>query len=276
MRDASNLKLTKWPFFAGNLFLLGMAGVICLQSQRPLALWATALAAACVAAGAALAVLPFLLEYRAFAKLAEAGTLTTVMAQIQNLETIAAQISGATGRWQNAQEAADKTATAARSIADRMSDELKAFTEFMQRANDSEKATLRLEVEKSRRAEADWLQVLVRLLDHVYALHAGALRSGQPSLIEQVGQFQNACRDTARRVGLTPFAAEPLEPFDPQRHQLLEGDGKPPETATVAETIAAGYTFQGRLLRPALVRLEETAKDQPPLAQTPPPAAEND
>jgi molecular chaperone GrpE (heat shock protein) len=272
MRDASNLKLTKWPFFAGNLLLLGTAGVICLESKLPLALWETALAAVCVAAGTALAVLPFILEYRTVAKLAEAGALASVMAQIQNLEAIAAQISGATGLWQNAQEAADKTAAAARSIADRMSDELKGFAEFMQRANDSEKATMRLEVEKLRRVEGDWLQVLVRMLDHVYALHAGALRSGQPSLIEQVGHFQNACRDTARRVGLTPFAAEPLEPFDPQRHQPLEGDGKPTETGTVAETIAVGYTFQGRLLRHALVRLEETAKDQPaPAAETLPP-----
>ena len=128
----------------------------------------------------------------------------------------------------------------------------------MQRANDSERATLRLEVEKLRRAEADWLQVLVRMLDHVFALHQGALRSGQPGLIEQLGNFQNACRDAARRVGLTPFTANEAEPFDAQRHQLVEEGAKPPPDAVVAETIAAGYTFQGRLVRPALVRLRET------------------
>ncbi len=135
---------------------------------------------------------------------------------------------------------------------------MKAFTEFMQRANDSERATLRLEVEKLRRAEADWLQVLVRMLDHVYALHQGALRSGQPNLIEQLGSFQNACRDAARRVGLTPFAPNEAEPFDAQRHQLVEDGAQPPPDAVVAETIAAGYTFQGRPLRPALVRLRES------------------
>ena len=36
----------------------------------------------------------------------------------------------------------------------------------------------------------------------------------------------------------------------------MEGHTAPPEGATVAETVATGYTFQGRLLRPALVRLE--------------------
>jgi len=157
------------------------------------------------------------------------------------------------------QGAAEKTANAARDIGERMASEVKAFTEFMQRANDSERATLRLEVEKLRRAEGDWLQVLVRMLDHVFALHQGALRSGQPALIEQVGNFQNACREAARRVGLTPFAANEAEPFDAQRHQLIEESATPPPDALVADTVAAGYTFQGRLVRPALIRLRENS-----------------
>ncbi len=131
-----------------------------------------------------------------------------------------------------------------------------AFKEFMHRANDTEKNTLKLEVEKMRRGETEWLQVMVRMLDHVYALHAGALRSRQPNLIAQVGNFQNACREAARRVGLVAFTPSDSEPFDKERHQLLERDSKPPEGALVGETIAAGYTFQGRMLRPALVRLQ--------------------
>jgi molecular chaperone GrpE (heat shock protein) len=78
-------------------------------------------------------------------------------------------------------------------------------------------------------------------------------------LIEQLTQFQNACRDAARRVGMVPFQAAPAEPFDPKRHQLLEGGSAPPDGATVAETVATGYTFQGRLVRPALVRLSTEA-----------------
>ena len=137
-----------------------------------------------------------------------------------------------------------------------MSAEVRAFTEFMQRVNDSEKATLKLEVEKLRRAENEWLQVLVRVMDHIYALNLGAARSGQPKLIEQLAHFQNACRDVARRVGLTAFLAESDEAFDSARHQVLDGNGDTPTDAKVAETVATGYTFQGRLLRPALVRLQ--------------------
>jgi len=258
MSDLNAPKLAKWPFFLGDALLLGMACFITYQSKPALGHWELCFVVLCVVGGALLGIAPFLLEYDALVKLTEADTLTTAVSQLHNLEGIAAQISGATSRWQDAQDQADKTARSAREIADRMTAEAQAFTEFMQKANDNEKATLWLEVEKLRRAEADWVQVLVRTLDHVFALHQGALRSGQPGLIEQLGQFQNACRDAARRVGLTPFSANEAEPFDPQRHQLVDGAAQPAPDAVVAQTIAAGYTFQGRLIRPALVSLRET------------------
>ena len=209
----------------------------------------------CVAGGAWLGIMPFLLEYRLACKLAEAEALASVTSQIQELETLARQINSATSQWGGVQEHAEKTAALSRSMADRMAGEVKAFNEFMQRANDAEKATLRLEIEKLRRVENDWAQTLTRIMDHVFAVHQGALRSGQPRLIEQLTNFQNACRDAARRVGLVPFQPELAESFDPQKHQLADVDAKPGPDAVVAETLASGYTFQGRLLRQALVRI---------------------
>ena len=255
MSDAIAPKLSKWPFFLGDGLLLGTACLIGYQSKFALGHWEMCFVVLCVAGGALLGVAPFLLEYDALAKVAEAGALNTAVAELKNLAAIANQISGATGKWQEAQEQADKTVVGAREIAERMTVEVQAFTEFMKRANDSERANLRLEVEKLKRGESEWLQVLVRTLDHVYALHQGASRSGQPKLAEQVGNFQLACRDSARRVGLTPFTANEGELFDAQRHQLVEEGVKAPAGAVVAETIATGYTFQGRLVRPALVRL---------------------
>src|SRR5436190_20765632 len=146
----------------------------------------------CAAGGAMLCIAPFLLEYRLLLKLADAETLTSVTAHLQNLDLVAKQIGSATGQWNTVQEHADKTAIQAQQISDKMSAEVKAFTEFLQRTSDSEKANLRLEAEKLKRAEADWLQVLVRILDHIHALHAGAVRSGQPRVIEQIANFQAA------------------------------------------------------------------------------------
>ncbi len=90
---------------------------------------------------------------------------------------------------------------------------------FSKKTNDSEKAHLRLEVEKLRRAEGDWVQVLVRILDHIFAVKQAAANSAQPKLIEQMGNFHTACLDIARRVGLTAFVANASEPFDQTRRQ---------------------------------------------------------
>ena len=261
MSNQMEPKLPKWPFLLGDGVLLGAAWFVYFQSKLPMGLWQTGFVVLCVAGGAWLGIMPFLLEYRVFVKLAEARALATVTSQLQNLESLANQIGGASSQWQNVQQSADQTAAAAKTIAERMAGEVQAFTEFMQRINDTEKATLKLEVEKLRRVEAEWVQALVRILDHVYALNQGARRSGQPQLIQQLSQFEHACRDAARRVGLTPYAAKDAESFDKQRHQLVDGQDKLPDGAVVAETLASGYTFQGRLLRPALVRVKDRNGD---------------
>jgi molecular chaperone GrpE (heat shock protein) len=256
MFNRSDPKLSKWPFMLGDVLLLGAGYFIFLQSKVSMGPWQIFFIVLCVAGGAWLGVLPFLLEYRLVAKLAESDLLTSAVAQMRNLETLATQISSATGHWQQVQDQGEKSAALARELTERMNAEVLDFTELLQRAEDREKLNLRLEVEKLRRGQDDWLQVLVRMLDHVYALNQGAVRSGQASLIAQMGNFQNACRDAARRVGLTPFVANVAEPFDAQRHQCPDGEGTPPTNASVAETLATGYTFQGKLLRLALVRLQ--------------------
>jgi len=86
--------------------------------------------------------------------------------------------------------------------------------------------------------------------------------------MEQLGAFQNACRETARRVGVTPFTPEPSELFDPQRHQSMEGDAQPAPGSLIQETLAAGYTFQGRMVRPALVRLSNDNRQMDSASKT--------
>jgi molecular chaperone GrpE (heat shock protein) len=261
VRDRLEIRLPKWPFFLGDAFLLGMAYFIYWESKYPLGRWEITACGVCVALGAVLGILPYLLEYRALLKRIEANALETVTEKIQKLETVATQISSATNHWQAAQDQADKTAALAREIADRMAAEVRDFSAFMEKINQGEKTNLRLEVEKLKRAENDWLNVLVHMLDHVYALYHAAERSGQANLIGQLGQFQNACRDVARRVGLVPLIANQEEQFDGKRHQLANGE-TPPEGAVVAEVLAPGYTFQGRFIRPVLVRTQDNGAAQ--------------
>ncbi len=255
MRDLVPRTVPKWPFFAGDILLLFTAYLIYYQARLPLGLREILCCCGCVALGAVLAIIPFLLDFRLMEKSSENESLTDAVSQIKELKTLATQISGATSQWVAVQEGATKTAASAKQIAEGMAAEIRGFNEFMARSNDSEKSMLRLELDKLRRAEADWLQVAIRMLDHTFALHSAVSRAGQPKLAEQIGNFQAACRDAARRVGLAPFGAMVNEPFDATRHQPYEGDGKPPESAIVTEVLATGYSFQGRMLRHVLVKV---------------------
>jgi molecular chaperone GrpE (heat shock protein) len=271
MNDVTNWKVPKWPFLLGNVLLLAFAYFIVLKSPHPIAKWEVLACIASAIAGAAVGVLPFILDYYAMGKALEVNALGAVADKIQELDKLSAQIGAATNHWAVIQEAVQtesgKTAATARDIADKMTEEARRFSEFMQKMNDSEKSTLRLEVEKLRRSEGEWLQMVVRILDHVFALHTGAVRTGDQRFIEPITNFQNACRGSVRRLGLVQFVAEPDEPFAAERHQLASKQETVPDGAVVTETVGAGYTFQGKLLRPALVRLGEK---KAPAAQPPP------
>jgi molecular chaperone GrpE (heat shock protein) len=272
MNNALDWKLPKWPFLLGDALLLGFAGLIVWHSSHPISRTEAVLCILSAALGAAVGALPFVLEYRAFLKIVEVNALGSAVEQIQNLEQIAAQISNTTDQWARVQEVVqgntDKTVAGAKEIAERMTAEVREFAEFQQKMNDTERAALRLEVEKLRRGEAEWLQILVRILDHIFALHNAAVRSGQPELVEQIGNFQTACRSVTRRVGLVAFEAEADQPFDPKLHHVA-GNETPVEGALVAETAASGYTLQGKLLRPALVRLKTTAGEKEAAGELP-------
>ncbi len=263
MSDQTAPKIAKWPFLAADIVLLGTAGFIAINAVAPLRASSIIPLALCVLAGAVVCVLPFLMEYRASTKVAEYKNLASSVQQIDNVRNVANQITFATAQWQMVQEQAGKTITAARDISERMTKEAQAFSEFMLKANDAEKAHLRLEVEKLHRNEGEWLHTVVRVLDHVYALYLAGVKSGQENLRTQLGNFQNACRESARRLGLVPFEAKADEVFDDKRHQLPDAKAKALPGSKVGETLATGFTFQGKVLRPAVVTLKAPTEAEP-------------
>ena len=226
------------------------------KSEHPINIWIAVLALVAVGGAAWVSLIPFLTDAENATKLEELSKLQSAANQIQNLEKVATQITIATAQWQNVQEHNARAIESAKQVSEEMTQEALRFADFMKKANDSEKSTLRLEVEKLKRAETDWLQVLVRVLDHVYALHRAAKHSGQSNLIDQLAHFQNACRDAARRIGLVAFAPAAGDGFEPGQHQTADGRKDIPDDAKIFETVATGYTFQGQMLRPALVMLE--------------------
>ena len=256
MTEVSRPKLPKWPFLVGDVLLVAVAVYLLSQGRGPIALWEGVLCAAAIGLGAVLAVMPFVMEYRVGLQLDQTAILAEALKQLQQLEAVARNVSAATAQWQGVQDRAAQTLQAAEGISDKMAAEASAFTEFLKKANDSERATLRLEVEKLQRAQSEWLQVVVRMLDHVFALHRAAVRAAKPEVAEQISNFQEACRDIARRVGLVAVEAAPDESFDPTRHRTADTETPPADGARIEEVLAPGYTFQSQPLRPVLVKLK--------------------
>src|SRR5271157_5412841 len=247
--------LPLWPFIVVDALFLGLAALLVKFGHHPLSWQEAGLLVLCGALGSWSFVTPFLRRNAGGQALSQAKLLAEATSQIQKLDQLAGQIGGATNQWLELQGHTAQAAESAKQVAERMAAEAKAFTEFMQRASETAKAHLRLEVEKLRRADGERLQIIIHVLDHVFALFQAARHSGQPALVEQIGQFQNACREATRRMGLVQTAGQAGETYDPQLHQLPE-DTAPVENALVADTLAAGYTYQGQLLRRPVVTLK--------------------
>ena len=254
MSEGKTPRLSRGPFWFADAMLLLTAVTLVVVAGPSIRSWEMLAVVSCVALGGWLAVVPVLREYEASVKLAETDHLAVTFAKLQDLDVLADRIAAATGQWQGVQEKATQTADLARGVVERLARESETFATAVSRTAEGEKQTLKLEVEKLRRSEGDWLQAVGRVMDHVFALHVAAHRSGQPALAEQIERFHAACRDALRRVGFVPVVAAPDEPFDPRRHQVADGS-RPPEGAKIHETVAAGFLYQGQLLRPIIVRI---------------------
>jgi hypothetical protein len=244
-----------WPFIILDVLFLGMAVIIYKNAHQPFVPIEAGLVIACVVGAAFSIAMPFLRRNADETAMAQTQAIAEAVKGIQSIDQVAQQISTATTQWQGVQEHATKTIDAAREVADSMAAEAKSFVEFLKKANESEKSHLRVEVDKLRRAEGQWLEVMVRMMDNVHALNQAAIQSGKANLINQIGQFQNACRDTSRRIGLVPFYADPGTAYDEKAHELFEGE-KATADAKVGLTVACGYTFQGQIIRKPVVALQ--------------------
>jgi len=247
----------KWPYLLADVVLVATAAAVAWKAA-PVWTWKEiALVGGLTGLGAWIFIQPFQKDHEAAVKLFEQVNLASAAEKLSSLDKTAQQIAAATAQWQDIQSVSSKTVNAAGNIASQIAAEAKGFSEFLTRANDGEKATLRLEIEKLRRGEKDSLQVVIHLMDHCFALFQAATASGQPQLIQQIGNYRNACIDATRRVGILPYEAQAGEPFDSERHEIADGS-KPPQGATVDRTIAWGYTFQGVGIRRIQVAIATT------------------
>ena len=242
----------KWPFLAADIIFIGLGYWISTLIQGEPQSWQIISILVCAGLGAGFAVAPFYFEYRAEAKAVEIAQLTTVAKEVNKMEETAQLIAEVSANWSAVQETSEQTAKLAEEIASGMAATVKDHDAFMANANTEELSTLKLEVEKLRRVEADWANTLVGVLDLVYRLEQSAIASGKEQFIQTMGQFQGQCREVARRVGLVAFEAENGAPFNPEEHALPDGESAG-DHAVISQTRLPGFKLQGKLVRKPLV-----------------------
>ena len=246
------VSVPKWPFLMADIIFIGLGYWISTLIQGEPQSWQIISILVCAVLGAGFAVAPFYFEYRAEAKAVEIAQLTTVAKEIGKMEAVAQQIADASENWASVQSTSEQTAKLAEEIASGMAVTVKDHDEFMAKANTEELNTLKLEVNKLRRVEADWANTLVGVLDLVYRLEQSAQASGKEQFIQTVTQFQGQCREVARRVGLVAFEAEKDSAYNPDEHALPEGE-QAGDNASVTQTRLPGFRLQGKLVRKPLV-----------------------
>ena len=242
----------KWPFLTADIIFIGLGYWISTLIQGDPQSWQIISILVCAGLGAGFAVAPFYFEYRAEAKAVEIAQLTTVAKEVNKMEEAAKLIAEASANWSSVQETSEQTAKLAEEIASGMAATVKDHDAFMATANTEELSTLKLEIEKLRRVEADWANTLVGVLDLVYRLEQSAIASGKEQFIQTMGQFQGQCREVARRVGLVAFEAENGTPFNAEEHALPDGESAE-DNATISQTRLPGFKMQGKLVRKPLV-----------------------
>ncbi len=272
MSESTTPRIPKWPFIVGDVALLSTAAFLLSRIEGDFGLLEAFWCLACVAGGAWIMVLPFLKEFQAKNDLTEARELADSVEKITSLEALAKRIENATEQWLHVEDRANEINVTSKQIAEKINAEAREFTEFLQKANDTEKNHLKLEVEKLGRSQNDWLQVVITTLDHVFALTQAGRQSGQENLIKQLTAFQGACREVARRVGVVTVEPQPNEVFDPEKHQLRDPEAQPEAGAKIIGMAAQGLSHQGRLLRKAVVVIEGEEAAQPAEAKPKPKA----
>lgn len=276
MNDRTPPTLQKWPFLIMDLLVIAGCSWMVWQAMPPKDTLDHVIILAGIAGwifAACIGIYPWVIEFKAQTRLEETAGLADALEQIKKLEDVGNRVQAASTSWQGAHDAAAKVVGAAKDVQEKIHADSKDFMSFVERVNSEEKKHLKLEVEKLRRAETEFLQVTVRMLDHTFALNQAAARSGQPHLIQQLGHFQNACRDTARRVGLVAYVPAVGEKFDSRAHQTAP-PSEPPADSAISEILAAGYTFQGQLLRRALVQVSQPSAAPQQVEPEPAAAAE--
>lgn len=140
-------------------------------------------------------------------------------------------------------------------------DALAELTADLQRLRaDFENYRKRIEQEKQQVQQTAQAATILRLLPVIDTIER-AVQHVPADLAENkwaqgVVSLGKNLEKTVGDLGLTRIAATPGTPFNPERHEaVMMDDEAQGEHEVVAEELRAGYTLQGQVIRPSMVKV---------------------
>jgi hypothetical protein len=166
--------VARWPFFVGDVLVLAIAWIAVSRGEAPPGLGAIIVAFVCVLIGVALAIAPFLLDYDARLRLAEAAAREANEAQARRLAQTAEQLAHAVSRSQSTEEQAGHALGTLEEMADKLTAHAEELAQSISRAAEREQASQKGEIERLVRERDDALAALDNRVSAVAAALAEA------------------------------------------------------------------------------------------------------
>jgi hypothetical protein len=150
-RPASPPPVKRWPFVLGDVLLLGIAlGVVVLGGSPP-GLVTLVVVAICVLLGVGLLVAPYLMEYEARVRFAEAATHDQLEIQARRLAQTVEQLSHAVSRSQSTEEQAGQALGTIEELTEKLTSQSDELASALARSTEREIADLKLQLERVAR-----------------------------------------------------------------------------------------------------------------------------
>jgi len=213
--QAEDPPLNPWPFLVGDTALLATACLISSQASAPLTGPALVAIVGCVALGAVLAVLPFLLNYTRRQELALAERQREIAALAQTTTTSAEQISIAVASLHTIAENAARSIKLGEQLPHKIQEKINDFKSQLNEVAVTENEALAQEINTLRASETERLETAltgVRKTAADLAMIEAVSRKHLTELNESLARFvssaEQAAREATKTIEIARTAAE--------------------------------------------------------------------
>ncbi|HLP08732.1 MAG TPA: hypothetical protein VK178_11245 [Opitutaceae bacterium] len=230
---------SKWPYFTGDAVLLALACYVGLTAN-PLSSLALSIIFGCVALGALLAAVPYLLDALAEQRAADAVFQQKLEAQNQRLAHATEVLAATAAQIKAAHDAAAKAVHAADALPYKLQEKIAEFTNQLQEREDEDKAAMAKELDLLRDTEGQRLTALVGTIQSATKEFAAIEKEARAALEAARREATEAAPALAAALGAATTRAEAaLNQSSTQAQNAIGAtEARAREAAAAAESIA--------------------------------------